>query len=604
MPSDKPTTSTTAPLNDARTLATLFELGSKLSSVLDLDQLLRRIVDLTRRLIDYEIFAVYLLDERTHELCIAHAVGYSDEMIRTLRLPVGKGLVGAAVESGEPLLAGDVRSDPRYIDAVPSVRSELVVPLLRKGNVIGALNLQSAQPDYFTEEHVRLLRLFGTHIAVAIENARLFERERQYAETLETLAEIGHEIASILDPDLVLQKVAGLVKRVTQYRTFGIMLLDEAKQELVMKVAIRYGPGAEKVRVPLGVGLVGRAARDRRPILVPDVTKDPRYIEGAPDVRSELVIPMLYKDRVLGVFDLESPELDAFTEEHVKILTPLASYVAVALENGRLYEALAEKDARLERELRFAQVVQMGLLPSELPRKIRGIEVAAKFTPASELGGDFYDFLSTDPSTLVVVAGDVSGHGVAAALYGAFAGELVRSRTFRRRFTPATLLQSVNTILRERALGENNYCTLCYTTFDLKKRIVTLANSGFPYPLRNREGECRPVEIPGLPLGAFDGSTYEEVAFDLKPGDIFVYYSDGVCEARNPGQQEFGVPRIATAVEEMRGLTAQGIVDELFRRVQLWCGGRPPTDDITVVVVRITDLPGSHPRGADRRAET
>ena len=169
---------------------------------------------------------------------------------------------------------------------------------------------------------------------------------------------------------------------------------------------------------------------------MPDVSKDSRYINAVSDVRSELVIPLLLKDRCIGVFDLESPELDAFSKKHVELLTLLASQAAVAIENARLYEAIRDNEMRLEKEVRFAQRVQMALLPQELPKKLKGVDVAWHFDPARELGGDIYEFLSPDPNTLVVAVGDVSGKGVPAALYSSFVGEVVRGRTYRRRFMP------------------------------------------------------------------------------------------------------------------------------------------------------------------------
>jgi sigma-B regulation protein RsbU (phosphoserine phosphatase) len=170
--------------------------------------------------------------------------------------------------------------------------------------------------------------------------------------------------------------------------------------------------------------------------------------------------------------------------------------------------------------------VQAALLPFGLPKRLKGVDVAARFLPARELGGDLYDFLSPEPHSLVVAVGDVSGKGVPAALYGAFAGELVRSRTFRRRYvpdsaTPAAVLSSVNTILHERQL-EEYYCTLCYAFFDLKRRTVVLANSGLPYPIRCTGEDCAPFEVAGVPLGSFGGISYDEVSFDLRAGDLFV----------------------------------------------------------------------------------
>jgi len=217
--------------------------------------------------------------------------------------------------------------------------------------------------------------------------------------------------------------------------------------------------------------------------------------------------------------------------------------------------------------------------------------VAARFASARELGGDFHDFLSPEPNTLVVALGDVSGKGVPAALYGAFAGELVRSRTFRQRyapgFTPAGVLTSINTILHERQL-EEYYCTLCYAAFDLKRRNVVLSNSGLPYPIRCSEDECAQIEIPGVPLGSFAGSTYEEVSFPLGAGDLFVFCSDGVHEEMDAAGNEFTSARLLDVVGENRYESAREIVDAIFAAAAGFRGEAPQNDDMTAVAVRIT----------------
>ncbi len=312
--------------------------------------------------------------------------GYPDEVVWSLRVKVGQGLVGAAVAEGQPILVNDVHADPRYREAVPGSNAELVVPLRRKGRVIGALNLLSDTVGQFTEVDEQLLRQFGAHVAVAIENARLFEHERQYTGTLETLSEIAREFGSILNLDELLMRIANLTRRVIDYRTFGILLVNDETGELDMKVAVRYGDKVTVPRVKLGHGLVGYAALHKETVLVPDVAADPRYIKLVDDARSELVIPLLLQDRCIGVFDLESPELDAFTKSHVEILTLLASQAAVAIENARLYETIRANEVRLEKEIRFAQRVQAALLPVALPKRMKHVDVAARFAPAHELG--------------------------------------------------------------------------------------------------------------------------------------------------------------------------------------------------------------------------
>jgi phosphoserine phosphatase RsbU/P len=570
------------------------------TSVLDLDELLPKIPQLIARMTNFTAFAVYLLDQQRNDLSIAYSVGYPEDWARAHRLKPGEGLVGAAVAEGIGILVNDVHADPRYVQAVAGSRAELVVPLRRKGRVIGALNLLSDTPGQFTEIDEMILRQFGAHVAVALENARLFEQERDYTGTLETLSDIAREFGSILNLDELLTRLANLTRRVIDYRTFGILLVDEATQELEMKVAVRYGTSTELPRVKMGIGLVGYAALHKEILLVPDVSKDPRYINLVTDARSELVIPLLLKDRCIGVFDLESPELDAFSKNHVEILSLLASQAAVAIENARLYETIRANEIRLEKEIRFAQRVQAALLPTDLPKRLKGVDVAARFAPARELGGDLYDFLMPEPNSLVVAVGDVSGKGVPAALYSAFAGELVRSRTFRRRYapdrsTPAGVLASMNTILYQRQL-EEYYCTLCYAVFDLKRRTVVMANSGLPYPIRCRQGDrstdgspsARQIELAGVPLGSFPGSSYDEVSFDLASGDVFVFCSDGIFEAADAHGEEFGSARLIAVVEQCKAGTARHIVDEIFAEVQTFRGDTPPNDDMTAVAIRIT----------------
>ena len=360
-----------------------------------------------------------------------------------------------------------------------------------------------------------------------------------------------------------------------------------------MKVAVKYDASITLPKVPLGEGLVGYAALHCEPVLVPDVSKDPRYIKVVEDVRSELAIPMLIKDRCIGVFDLESPELDAFAKRDVEILTLLASQAAVAVENARLYEEVSENEARMEKELQFARRVQMALLPTQLPKRVKGVDVAAQFAPARELGGDFHDFLMPDSNTLVVALGDVSGKGVPAALYSVFAGELVRGRTFRRRYlpersTPGKVLGSINTILHERQL-EEYYCTLCYAVFDFKRKTVTVANSGLPYPVRVSGETSGCIELPGVPLGSFIGTEYEEMSYALHPGDVYVFCSDGVSEAMNDRHQEFTRERLLEVVTAARHLSAGEIVQHIVSAVAEHRAGFPQNDDMTVVAIKIAD---------------
>jgi sigma-B regulation protein RsbU (phosphoserine phosphatase) len=379
--------------------------------------------------------------------------------------------------------------------------------------------------------------------------------------------------------------VAEVVKRVIDYEMFGILLVDPATQDLVLRKAVSYGATQERHRIKAGMGLSGAAVAGKQPILVDDVRADPRYLPLIAETRSELVVPLLHKDKVVGVFDLESKALGAFTEEHLKVLTPLASQVAVAIENARLYEELRSRDRRRAREMKIAAEIQHALFPEDCPRG-KGWEASAHFRPARELGGDLYDFYEMEEGLLGVAVGDVAGKGVPAALYGAFASGTVRSRAFERH-SPADLMARVNRTLRRRGV-EGLLCNLVYARFEFRAKTATLANSGLPYPLHYRAADrrCAAVQVAGLPLGAFDGATYEERTLTLEPGDVFVFYTDGICDA-GVGGEEYGTERLRRLIETEADRPAPDLGDRILADFDTFMQGSEPPDDVTLVVVKV-----------------
>src|SRR5512143_526739 len=535
-----PDTKSGAPL-PGEVLADLLAIVGDVAGILEPDELFHVIAQRLRRIVDYRILDIFLPDAEGF-LAPAHVEGYELELSPQFRVRLGEGIVGAAAQAREPVFVADVSRDPRYIPFFPGVVSELAIPLLGKDRLVGVLNIEGPAAEPFTPAARAALQVLAGHIAIAIENATLYRETRWYAGLLATLYEIGKETASILDLDLLLQRLAEIVKRVIDYEMFGILLLDEGRQELVMRKAVNLGPGREKSRLPVSEGLCGAAVRSRQPVLVGDVRTDPRYVSLVPETRSELVVPLVHKDRVIGVLDLESPVLDRFTEEHVKVLTPLASQVAIAVENARLLAEARKNEARLGRELRIAQEIQHALFPEGHPAGA-GWEASAHFRPARELGGDLYDFYDMGGGLLGVATGDVAGKGVPAALFAAFASGAVRSRAFERR-PPADLMQRVNRTLRRRGI-EGLFCTLAYALFDFPDRTLKLANSGLPYPVHYQaaSGRAGPIEVSGLPLGTFDGVTYDERSVPLGTGDLVVFYSDGLVEARR-GREEYGQERL------------------------------------------------------------
>src|SRR6202165_5894514 len=284
----------------------LLEVADVVNTTPDLDTTLRRVAELVRKVIDYEIFAILLLNEKSQDLRIRFQVGYAREVAEKMKVKIGQGVPVLAAQRREAILVDDVSKHPEYISAVPNVRSELAVPLIIKNQVIGVLNLEAQEPGRFTEEHKRLLMLIGSRMAVGIENARLYTRTTRQARTLLLLNEIARELTSILNLDELLKRIAELLRRLIDYQMFSILLLDAAGEKLQHRFSQRFQESIQlKHEIPLGRGVVGYAAQHKQAVLVPDVSKDPRYIRGNPETHSELAVPLIYKDKVIGVLHLE-----------------------------------------------------------------------------------------------------------------------------------------------------------------------------------------------------------------------------------------------------------------------------------------------------------
>src|SRR5438270_7188580 len=441
-------------------LATLAEIGEEVNASLDLDEVLARAAALIKRHIDYEIFGVLMIEGDGNYLRHRFAIGYPRELAENLRIPMGQGITGTAAATGHSVRVSDTSKDPRYINAIDSVRSELAVPLVVRGKCVGVLDIQSRHPDYFTKDQQNILTMLGSRLAVAIENARLFEQVRSQAKTLLLLNEVSREMSSILDVEELLRRAAEQVKRVIDYQILSIMLYDEEQKIFRHRLDVKHGQRVQgKLRVAASEGIVGAAATLREPVLAPDVTQDPRYLLVNPETRSELAIPMLHKGRILGVLDLESPQLNAFNFEHVQTLSILAANLAVSLENARLYEQVARDEARLERDLQAAKRIQ-GALIRPVPTEDYGLDMAARYLSAREVCGDLYEFLRYGPQQLGIALAVVSGKGTAAALYGAVAIGIMRSLA-PQKLQPAEMLRQMNQLVGERRV-EGRFITACF----------------------------------------------------------------------------------------------------------------------------------------------
>lgn len=418
------------------------------------------------------------------------------------------------------------------------------------------------------------------------------DTQPEQAQSLSLLYEISHELPAILDREELLRSITARVKKLVDYQTFTVMLWNEDSQVLESVFSMRFQDTLPaRIEIPLNQGITGTAAAERRTIRVVDVRLDSRYLQCASDVevRSELAVPLLLQDRLIGVLDLESTTPHAFTAEHERLLNILGSYIAVALENARLFQEARENQSRLQSDLETAREIQRQLLPSGA-REVPGLDVATAYVPARELGGDFYDLLPYGVGRLAIANGDVSGKGTAAALYGSLAIGILRELVQDREASPAEILTLLNIRLLAARL-EARFIAMQFAVYDAALRELTIANAGGTLPLLIHDGQVSEVNVSGMPLGLLAEAEFDEVRLSLQPGDIVVFASDGIHEAMNRNQEEFGIDRLksiltAVAPTDPGYTVAQRIVKATDEHTG---PGRPPHDDRTLVVLRLTE---------------
>jgi sigma-B regulation protein RsbU (phosphoserine phosphatase) len=562
----------------------LLEVSRIASETLDLDKLLENMASIVKEVVPYDLFAILLWSERSQGLSIRYAIGHREEVVRSLLIPLNEGVTGAAAATRAPVLVDDVTLDPRYLNALDAVRSELAVPMVARGKLVGVLDLQSTRVKAYNEQDRSLMRLIAARVAASLDNARLYRRVDRQNRTLKTLAHLSQEFSSILDLDELLGKIAASTRVLINYDAFGIFLVDRERGVLRHRFSARYDQRVHLDNIPLGMGITGAAAESREAVRVLDTGADPRYIMSHPDIRSELAVPLILQDRVVGVLDVESERISYFTEDHQRTLSLLAPQIASSVENARLYEQLEQRERRMEQDLTAARKLQHILLPRVAP-EIRGIQAGIRSRPAREISGDVYDFFEQGENHTLIAFGDVSGKGAAAALYGALIGGLLRTLAPLGR-SPSQLIKSLNESLLERKV-EAQYATLLVARWEPATRHLLLANAGSEPPLIWRRGEVIKTRVEGVPIGMLEDREYEEVELPLEAGDRIVFYSDGVEDQLNAKDEDYSPSRLTRLLKQHGGEEPQAIADACFKDLDKFRDGTPITDDQTVLVVRI-----------------
>jgi serine phosphatase RsbU (regulator of sigma subunit) len=413
---------------------------------------------------------------------------------------------------------------------------------------------------------------------------------------LRMLLDITKTISRSLDLDEVLNLVMDTLDSLIPYDAAGIYLVKcsrplaqwegEPDETCVFHTQAVRGydiDDLQELHLKMGEGLIGHVAVTGKPYISHDTRQDPRYINARSRTRSEMVAPIISNNEVIGVFDLESDDLEAYSDDDLEVLMLLASQVAIIIEKVMLHDQLIEKQ-RLVAQLEVARQVQLELLPPRDPQ-LEGFDISAYNFPTEEVSGDYYDWVRIYEDQIGIVIADVSGKGVPAALLMAFLRASLRAATHIG-YAPHISMTKVNYLLWE-SIERNQFVTAFYGILDATNRTLAYSNAGHsPALLMNADGTAKFEERGGVPLGMFRDTRYYEYFETLEPGQALVLYTDGVTEATNAAGEEYGRDRLVEAVRQSRHLSAREMVDFIHRDLAAWTEGRGLSDDVTVFILK------------------
>lgn len=410
---------------------------------------------------------------------------------------------------------------------------------------------------------------------------------------LSSLMEVSIIISSTLDLDELMELVMEKAQMVMKAEASAVMIIDEVKNVLICPVALgEAGEKLKKIELPIDKGIAGWVAMNGEPLIIPDAYQDPRFnpkvdAETGFRTKSILAAPLKVQDKIIGVAEaINRIDGKAFNEEDLDLFSTFCRQVALAIQNAQIHRLEIEKQ-KMAQQLEAAKFIQQSFMPAAFPENPqRKFEVAARSMAATEVGGDFYDYLEFENNRVGFTLGDVSGKGIPAALF--MARMVSDFRLFAQiHDTPLKVMSVLNNAIVERS-QRGMFVTSLYGILDTESGKFTFSNAGH-LPLIHVSGEDSTVTLlhggKGIPLGIAGNYQFEEVSIVLKKGDAVVLISDGVIEAKNSDGEEYALTRTQQALSTPKN-TAQEIFDMLFLDIQTFSGGAVQHDDLTIMVIK------------------
>ncbi len=492
----------------------------------------------------------------------------------------------------------DVPPDPN-LAPLRDVHLEIVAPLVVSSKLVGLYAAGAKRSGtWYNRAEVEFLETLSHQAAIALENSRSYQTIARQVGELATLHALGRAISAELDMNGLVNLVLQQVTTTLGFDRALMMIVDQARQVLTKLHGVGGDPAQLELlallEIPLDVqkgGLFADVLLSGRSRLIEDATLESSgplgWMVSELGTRAFALVPLRVQDKPVGLLGADRVSDRPIHPDEVRLLDTLASQVAVAVQNARLVEQLAEQE-RLKRELEIARTIQTSLLPAQEPQW-PGLEVYGMSLPAREVGGDFYSYLTLPNGAAAVAVGDISGKGVPGALFMAVALGVMRAQAAA--FNSASeLLQALNAALYEQMINANMNAALIYTILEPAgegRWLLRASNGGMVAPLLAHDGKCEYLDVSGLPLGAALYASFEEVQARLAPGDVLVLCSDGIVEAMDARRRLFSFSRLQQALSQLNHSSAAEIAAGLVNAARAFADGVEFEDDVTLVVVRV-----------------
>ncbi len=584
----------------ATQLAMVSEVSRQVAAFLDLDELLQNVVLRIRDRFGYSHVHVFTVDAEAGYVVFrasTHPRG-AEWRERGVGYRIGsEGIVGWVAATGEPLVVNDVSQEPRFVpypDQVPDeTRSEIVVPLVVGNQVIGVLDVESSELNAFGNEDLFILKTLAAQVAIAVEDARLYHSQKEEAYYLNVLLQVAENLSATTDLDEALGTVVRITPLLIGVSRAVIFLYRPAEKTFVPAKA--HGLSKEQANAFQKLHfrsddqfLFGKLSREKTPLTIIDAAVSPLIDERVAqvfDLHSLLVTPLVTRGEIVGALMVDQGSRPRrFTPHEIDVVMGIANQAAVAIEGARTRQS-AEENKRLEYELQLARLIQKSFLPDACP-DLPGYQIASLWQTARQVSGDFYDFVKLGNSRLAMTIADVSDKGMAAAMFMALSRTILRTMTIGKP-TPRETIERANDVILADARSDM-FVTVFHAVLESSSGRLTYVNAGHNPPLvhRMKSNTLTTLKGHGIALGVIPNISLNEYKSTLAPGDILLMYTDGVTDAINADEEEFGTDRLAHLLSSCAHLSAEELIDEIKRAVTDFAGDGAQFDDLTMVAVK------------------